>query len=99
MIERFKGAIGYVILTKEFYTLSINHSSLEYLINSNESINIDSINTIIVYDESPQKDSFSKLYADLIENTYLKFKFNVVERSYLEVLLNEQGLSQSGLVS
>ncbi|NHZ86327.1 MAG: hypothetical protein GWP19_10660 [Planctomycetia bacterium] len=99
LVETFKETMGYQILKKDFFSLSINQQLLNKLINPNESINIDSIKTVIIYDNSTIKDSYSELIVDQIEQTYIKFQYNVVERSNIEMLLAEQSLSQSGLIS
>ena len=99
LIAQFKETMGYKIQKKDFFSLSINHQSIGKLINANESINIDSIKTVIVYDNSTTKCSLSEGFTDKIEQTYLHYQYNVVERSNINVLLAEQGLSQSGLLS
>jgi len=99
LITKFKETSCYQFLKKDFFSLSINKRFLNKLINSNESINIDSIKTVIVYDNSTTKDFLSESFTDQIEQTYLQYQYNVVERSNIEVLLAEQGMSQSGLIS
>lgn len=99
LISRFSEAMTYKILSKKFFELAINKEKIYDLITQNEQINVDSVSSIIFYDiSSLEMKDLSNHVTDRLELTFIKYKYNVLERSNLNQILLEQSLSQTGIV-